>query len=181
MSEIVGPLQAAAKGADVQQEPMQQQEDIMSGYDPTKSQKALEQQRASVNARRQELLNLTESRKNMMFNPELLAIAQGMFAPTKTGGFGESLGNAAGNLQQVQAQEAKRQEDLVKMRLDLEQGALQQQKEEITEPGSTAEVQGVPCSARFSAFLRMPFCFVHRACLIRRCRAHLRHSVACDP
>lgn len=130
MAEIVGGLQAAAKGADVPQEPMEQQEDIMSGYDPTKSQKALEQQRASVNARRQELLNLTESRKNMMFNPELLAIAQGMFAPTKTGGFGESFGNAAGNLQQVQAQEAKRQEDLVKMRLDLEQGALQQQKEE---------------------------------------------------
>jgi len=107
-----------------------QQEDIMSGFDPTKSQKALEQQRASVNARRQDLLSLAESRKNMMFNPELLAIAQGMLAPTKTGGFGESLGYAAGNVQQAQAQEAKRQEELARMRLELEQGALQQQKEE---------------------------------------------------
>jgi hypothetical protein len=124
------PRDAAAAGADVPQGEAPEQEEVMSGYDPAKSQKALEQQRASVNARRKDLLNLAESRKNMMFNPELLAIAQGLLAPTATGGFGESLGKAAGNLQQAQSVESQRQVELAKMRMELEQGALQQQKEE---------------------------------------------------
>jgi len=131
MATNVGlPRDAAVAGADVPQGEASEQEEGMSGYDPVKSQKALEQQRASVNARRKDLLNLAESRKNMMFNPELLAIAQGMLAPTATGGFGESVGKAAGNLQQAQSVESQRQVELAKMRMELEQGALQQQKEE---------------------------------------------------
>jgi len=131
MATTVGlPRDAAVAGADVPQGEASEQEEVMSGYDPVKSQKALEQQRASVNARRKDLLNLAESRKNMMFNPELLAIAQGMLAPTATGGFGESVGKAAGNLQQAQSVESQRQVELAKMRMELEQGALQQQKEE---------------------------------------------------
>jgi hypothetical protein len=52
-----------------------------------------------------------DSRKNQMFDPTLLAMAQGFLAPTKTGGFGESLSTAAGNVGQVMRQQ---EEDLQK-------------------------------------------------------------------
>ena len=36
-----------------------------------------------------------DMRENRMFDPQLLAMAQGFLSPTKTGSFGESLGQAA--------------------------------------------------------------------------------------
>lgn len=58
------------------------------------------------------LKKLTDSldqRKNRFFDPEMLALAQGFLAPTKTGSFFESLGNAAGKY--GAAQEATAQEN----------------------------------------------------------------------
>ena len=98
-------------------------------YDFAEAQKRLSQQRQNVDLRRKDLLNLAETRRQL-FDPTLLALAQGLLAPTKTGSFGESLGYAAGNVQQAQAQEAKRQEDIARMRYELETSALQQEKEE---------------------------------------------------
>jgi len=64
-------------------------------------------------------------RENRLFDPTLLAMAQGFLAPTKTGSFGESLGNVAGAVAPVQAAEDKRAFDMAKMRMELAQQGLQ--------------------------------------------------------
>jgi hypothetical protein len=76
-------------------------------------------------AAQQNLKNMLAERENRLFDPTLLAMAQGFFAPTKTGGFGESLGNVAGALAPVQAAEEKRAMDLAKMRLEVAQQGVQ--------------------------------------------------------
>jgi hypothetical protein len=55
----------------------------------------------------QRMLALLDARKNRMFDPTMLAMAQGFLAPTKTGSFGESLGSAVGGLRAAQEEEAK--------------------------------------------------------------------------
>ena len=47
--------------------------------------------------------------RKMMFDPTLLAMAEGFLSPTQTGGFGESLGKAAGKVGAAQEIEDKRQ------------------------------------------------------------------------
>jgi hypothetical protein len=71
------------------------------------------------------LENMLAERENRLFDPTLLAMAQGFLAPTKTGSFGESLGNVAGALAPVQAAEDKRAMDLAKMRLEVAQQGVQ--------------------------------------------------------
>ena len=73
----------------------------------------------------QNLKDMLAQRENRLFDPTLLAMAQGFFAPTKTGSFGESLGNVAGAVAPVQQAEDKRTMDLAKMRLDVAQQGLQ--------------------------------------------------------
>jgi hypothetical protein len=73
----------------------------------------------------QNLRDMLAKRENRLFDPTLLAMAQGFFAPTKTGSFGESLGNVAGAVAPVQQAEDKRTMDLAKMRLDVAQQGLQ--------------------------------------------------------
>ena len=60
-----------------------------------------------------------DNRKNQAFEPNLLAMAQGFLAPTKTGGFGESLSTAAANVGQVQKQEQEDLQKNAKMRYEL--------------------------------------------------------------
>lgn len=71
------------------------------------------------------LENMLAERENRLFDPTLLAMAQGFLSPTKTGSFGESLGNVAGALAPVQAAEDKRAIDLAKMRLEVAQQGVQ--------------------------------------------------------
>ena len=47
--------------------------------------------------------------RKMLFDPTLLAMAEGFLSPTQTGGFGESLGKAAGKVGTAQEAEDKRQ------------------------------------------------------------------------
>lgn len=47
--------------------------------------------------------------RKMMFDPTLLAMAEGFLSPTQTGGFGESLGKMAGKVGAAQEAEEKRQ------------------------------------------------------------------------
>lgn len=60
------------------------------------------------------------------FNPTLLAMAQGFAAPTKTGFFGESLGQVAGALIPVQQQQQKDAMENAQMRLQLAQAQREQ-------------------------------------------------------
>lgn len=70
---------------------------------------------AAANKRYQDAVaRLSESLSNrkMMFDPTLLAMAEGFLSPTRTGSFGESLGYAAKKLGAAQEAEQKRQMEL---------------------------------------------------------------------
>jgi len=69
--------------------------------------------------------DMLAERENRLFDPTLLAMAQGFLAPTKTGSFGESLGNVAGAVAPVQAAEDKRTMDMARMRLEMAQQGVQ--------------------------------------------------------
>jgi hypothetical protein len=73
----------------------------------------LRSERISLDNQIKKLQEGLSTRKNQMFDPTWLSIAQGLLAPTKTGGFGESAGIAAGNVAEQQAkQKAQEQADL---------------------------------------------------------------------
>lgn len=73
----------------------------------------------------QALLESLEGRKQL-FDPTLLAISQALGTPTRTGSFGEVLGNVAGAVGTAQQGEEKRAQELAKMRMELAQANLQQ-------------------------------------------------------
>lgn len=77
-------------------------------------QRALDNLRASRQALQDALLNRQE-----LFDPTLLAIAQGFLAPTKSGGFGESLGNVAAQVGPVQQKERERELQMYQIRAEL--------------------------------------------------------------
>jgi len=76
-------------------------------------------------AAQQAMQDMLAQRENRLFDPTLLAMAQGFLAPTRTGSFGESLGNVAGAIAPVQQAEDKRAMEMAKMRLDMAQQGLQ--------------------------------------------------------
>lgn len=67
-----------------------------------------------------------DSRQNRLFDPTLLAMAQGFLAPTKTGSFGESISNAAERVIPVMDAEEKRAREIAAMKLELSQKELGQ-------------------------------------------------------
>lgn len=69
----------------------------------------------------QQLAESLDNRKNRLFDPQLLALAQGFAAPTQTGGFFESMGHAAGAVGKVQQQEEQDDINRAKMRIELAQ------------------------------------------------------------
>jgi hypothetical protein len=85
-------------------------------------------------AAQQEARDILAQRNNRLFDPVALAAAQGFFAPTKTGAFGESLGNVAGTVGTALQGEEKRTMDMAKMRMELAQQGLQ-----TTIQGQTAQ------------------------------------------
>ena len=67
-----------------------------------------------------QLIAAVEKRSRpQFFDPTLLAISQAFLGPTKTGGFGEAAGIAAGNVAKAQEAQQTREEDLARMRLEL--------------------------------------------------------------
>ena len=67
-----------------------------------------------------------DSRQNRLFDPTLLAMAQGFLAPTKTGSFGESISNAAEKVIPIMDAEEKRAREIAAMKLELSQKELGQ-------------------------------------------------------
>jgi len=79
---------------------------------------------AQVNQRYQDAYNqliaAVEKRSQpQFFDPTLLAISQAFLGPTKTGGFGEAAGIAAGNVAKAQEAQQTREEELARMKLEL--------------------------------------------------------------
>ena len=70
------------------------------------------------------------ARENQLFDPVLLALSQGFAAPTKSGGFGESLGNAAGLASQAAIGQQKSAAENAQMRMQLAQMGLEQGRKE---------------------------------------------------
>jgi hypothetical protein len=66
------------------------------------------------------------ARENQLFDPVLLALSQGFAAPTKTGGFGESLSNAAGLANTAAQGQQKNKMENAQMRMQLAQMGLEQ-------------------------------------------------------
>jgi hypothetical protein len=66
-----------------------------------------------------------DARKNRLFDPVLLAMAEGFLAPTRTGSFGEALGNAAGKLRGAEEAEFKREQELAQAQLGVAQQGMQ--------------------------------------------------------
>jgi hypothetical protein len=74
------------------------------------------------------LRNALDSRQNQLFDPTLLAMAQGFLAPTKTGSFGEVLGNVAGQVGPAQQAEEKRAREIASMKMELAANELAQNR-----------------------------------------------------
>jgi hypothetical protein len=78
------------------------------------------------------LASLRESmaRRESQIDPTMLAISRGFFAPTKTGSFGESLGNVAESYLKAQPEAEKQYQENAMMRLQMAQlaGQSKQQK-----------------------------------------------------
>lgn len=70
------------------------------------------------------------ARENQLFDPVLLALSQGFAAPTKSGGFGESLSNAAGLANTAAQAQQKGLMENAQMRMQLAQMGLEQGNKE---------------------------------------------------
>jgi hypothetical protein len=92
------------------------------GDDP----KAIESAEAAL----QRLSEALEARGNRFFDPQMLAMAEGFLAPTRSGSFGESLGNAANRLRVAQESQGKQDIENAQAQLGLVQqkAAIEQQK-----------------------------------------------------
>lgn len=79
----------------------------------------------------QKLTASLEARQNRFFDPTLLAIAEGMLGPTRTGSFAEALGRSAEKLRQSQGEEERKEQEIAQARMGLAQQQMQlvQQKQ----------------------------------------------------
>ena len=96
----------------------------------------------------QNLIEALDARKNRMFDPTLLALAEGFLSPTRTGGFGESLGMAAGKVSAAEQQRAKEEQELAKAKLDIAQLNLQQQRQMMMDQPYAAMFAGAQPGAQ---------------------------------
>jgi hypothetical protein len=74
----------------------------------------------------QALKDALDARRNQLFDPVLLAMAQGFLSPTKTGKFGEALGNVAALVGPAQAAQEKRDIEMAQIRAELAANELAQ-------------------------------------------------------
>jgi len=89
-----------------------------TGYLPETSQEAIDLNRAqqAALARLNEALDV---RKNRIFDPRWAAAAQGFWTPTRTGGWGEVLGNVIGNVSKADEAMALEEQNIAKAKFDV--------------------------------------------------------------
>ena len=87
-----------------------------------------EEYKADFKKSQSDLKAALAARENQLFDPVLLALAQGFAAPTKSGGFGESLGTAAGLASQAAIGQQKSAAENAQMRMQLAQMGLEQSR-----------------------------------------------------
>lgn len=106
----------AVRASGMEQETPAQPEDFL-----TKSLRDLQTQREALNATAQRLKSSLDTRMGLPFDPVMMAAASGFLKPTKTGGFGESLGYAAEGMSSEAEKQFARQQAANKMELELQQ------------------------------------------------------------
>ena len=74
------------------------------------------------------LTTALDSRQNQMFDPTMLAAAQGFLTPSRSGSFGESLGNVSGLVGKAQQAQNLEDQDIAKQRLELAGMGVQRQQ-----------------------------------------------------
>ena len=82
---------------------------------------------------------LTEALTNrkMMFDPTLLAMAEGFLSPTRTGSFGESLGYAASKVGSAQEREAKLRQEMLERQLAVAGQGIELQRQKTRDKDIT--------------------------------------------
>lgn len=95
----------------------------------------------------QRLLDAYEMRNAPIFDPKMLALAQAFATPTKTGSFGEVLGNVAGALSTSQEAESKRAQEIAKMRFELAQQNLMMGRRDEAMRMLAPSAEGMPSGA----------------------------------
>lgn len=70
-----------------------------------------------------------DARKNRLFDPTLLAMAEGFLGPTRTGSFGEALGRAAGSVRTAEDAKFKEEQELAQAQLGVAQQGMQLQQQ----------------------------------------------------
>lgn len=85
-----------------------------------------------------------DARQSPMFDPVLLAMAQGFLSPTKTGSFGEVLGNVAAQVGPAQQAEEKRAQETAMMKMELAQKELAQRQATRGEQEYQNILKGLP-------------------------------------
>jgi hypothetical protein len=104
--------------------------------------------RIEYDAKRRQLLaqqqKLVESLEARISGPQdlFMALAQGFGAPTRGGGFGESLSNALGGARDVQKERRGIESDLAKMRIELGAKELEQDKESMLSGAIMSQIGG---------------------------------------
>jgi hypothetical protein len=83
-------------------------------------------------------------------DPSMLALAQGFLSPTKTGGFGESLGNAVANYIPAQQAEDKRIQENAGLRLQLAQAGREQEQSTAAMKYLQGRGKGAPAAGEAS-------------------------------
>ena len=97
----------------------------------------------------QDELEQALNKRQQLFDPVMLAMAQGFLAPTKTGKFGEALGNVAAQVGPAQQAEEKRRLENIAMRRELaaaKLGAQQASRDEAMLRGITGSLSAAPAS-----------------------------------
>lgn len=89
----------------------------------------------------QKMLASLDARQNRMFDPQLLALAEGFLKPTQTGSFGESLGYAAGSLRAAQEKQALEDQKLAEARLGVASKGLELERQRARERAYEEEMK----------------------------------------
>lgn len=95
-----------------------------------------------------------DARKNRMFDPTLLAMAQGFLTPGRTGSFAEALGQVAGNVRAAEAEQAKEEQAAAAAELGIRQKQIEMMRQQAAQqfvmgaqPAGGSKPTGAPATA----------------------------------
>lgn len=93
-----------------------------------------QKQKILLNQQMQKMIDsYSERQQNQLFDPKMMAFAQGVLTPGKTGSFFESLGTGLGGYKDAAALEQQQAKENAKMRLDLMSSGVTLQEKQLTQ------------------------------------------------